>query len=86
MCEGRHKSAQAKHQPRLAPGGLNVIALREIQEGEELTLDYALFIDESMEPFNCQCGSENCRQLVFGQKENSVSRMLVQRGRKVASK
>ena len=66
--------------------GLNVIALREIQVGEELTLDYALFIDESMEPFNCQCGSENCRQLVFGQKENSVSRMLVQRGRKVASK
>ena len=66
--------------------GLNVIALREIHEGEELTLDYALFIDESMEPFNCRCGSENCRQLVFGQKENSVSRMLVQRGRKVASK
>ena len=59
--------------------GLNVIAIRSIAEGEELTLDYALFIDESMEPFACQCGSENCRILVSGAKENTVTRMQVQR-------
>ncbi|MEK6780676.1 MAG: SET domain-containing protein-lysine N-methyltransferase [Bacteroidota bacterium] len=59
--------------------GLNVIATRTIYEGEELTLDYAMFIDESMEPFACQCGSDNCRQMVSGMKENTVTRMQVQR-------
>jgi len=46
--------------------------LRDVAKGEELTLDYALFLDESMEPFACQCGSENCREMVFGVKENAI--------------
>jgi len=49
-----------------------VIAIKDIAKGEELTLDYALFLDESMEPFVCQCGSENCREMVFGVKENAI--------------
>jgi len=52
--------------------GLNVIALKDIAKGEELTLDYALFLDESMQPFACECGSENCREMVFGVKENAI--------------
>jgi len=52
--------------------GLNVIAIKDVAKGEELTLDYALFLDESMEPFACQCGSENCREMVFGVKENAI--------------
>ena len=55
--------------------GLNVIAMMEISEGEELTLDYALFLNESMESFACQCGSDNCRQVVFGLKKNSITQM-----------
>ncbi|PZR30133.1 MAG: hypothetical protein DI538_23390 [Azospira oryzae] len=55
--------------------GLNVVASRDIAEGEELTLDYAQFLNESMESFACQCGSENCRQVVFGLKENSITQM-----------
>ncbi len=58
--------------------GLNVVALRDIKEGEELTLDYASFIDESMEPFACQCGSENCRKIVFGRKNNSITKIEVE--------
>lgn len=54
--------------------GLNVIALREIGENEELTLDYAYLLDESIEPFTCQCGSENCRELVFGMKGNAAAK------------
>lgn len=66
--------------PNTAYDGLNVIATRDIGEGEELTVDYALFIDESMEPFACQCGSENCRELiVFGKKEKVIPRLRVQR-------
>lgn len=49
--------------------GLNVIATRDIEPGDELTLDYALFLDETMEPFACQCGSKNCREMIFGTRE-----------------
>ncbi len=52
--------------------GLNVVALKNIQKGEELTLDYASFLDETAEPFNCQCGSPNCRGRVSGLKGNMI--------------
>lgn len=53
--------------------GLNVIALRDIKKGEELTLDYTNFLDEHMEPFHCSCGSNNCRGLIQGIKNNSLT-------------
>ena len=53
--------------------GLDVIALHPIKIGEELTLDYADFLDEHMEPFNCRCGSKSCRGLITGILGNSVS-------------
>ena len=53
--------------------GLNVYALRDIKKGEELTLNYALFLDEHMEPFMCSCGSENCRGYITGTPASSVT-------------
>lgn len=53
--------------------GLNVIALRPIRKGEELTLDYAHFLDTSMEPFECRCGSKSCRGSINGVEGNSVT-------------
>jgi D-alanine-D-alanine ligase len=53
--------------------GLNVLAIRNIKKGEELTLDYAHFLDENMEPFHCQCGSPNCRGLIMGTNHNSLT-------------
>ena len=53
--------------------GLNVLATRAIKKDEELTLDYAQFLDENMEPFQCQCGSANCRGLIVGVSNNSVN-------------
>jgi D-alanine-D-alanine ligase len=53
--------------------GLNVHALRNIAKDEELTLDYAQFLDENMEPFQCQCSSANCRGLIMGVKKNSLT-------------
>jgi D-alanine-D-alanine ligase-like ATP-grasp enzyme len=52
--------------PNTAYEGLNVVASRDIPTGEELTLDYATFLDETTEPFVCQCGSENCREYIIG--------------------
>lgn len=54
--------------------GLNVVATRPIKKGEELTLDYAAFLDEHMEPFNCQCGTPACRGLITGIPGNSVTK------------
>lgn len=41
--------------------GLNVVAIREIEAGEELTIDYSTFCDERMTEFDCKCGSPSCR-------------------------
>jgi D-alanine-D-alanine ligase len=59
--------------PNTAFDGLDVLAIRDIKKDEELTLDYAQFLDENMEPFQCQCGSKNCRGLIMGTKHNSLT-------------
>ena len=53
--------------------GLNVVALREIRPGEELTLDYSALINEEGEPFDCRCGASSCRGRVVGSPGNSVT-------------
>ncbi len=52
--------------------GLNVIADRDILQGEELTLDYALLINDTAQEFECSCKASNCRGTIKGSKENSV--------------
>jgi len=52
--------------------GLNVITNRDIKKGEELTLDYGQFLDHTMEPFECKCGSSKCRGLIQGKQKNSL--------------
>ena len=59
--------------PNTAFDGLNVLALKNISAGEELTLDYAHFLDENMEPFQCQCGAKECRGLIQGIPSNSLT-------------
>ena len=57
-------------EPNTAFSGLNTIAIKDIQKGEELTLDYAEFLDETMEPFECSCGSTRCRKMISGSSTN----------------
>ena len=52
--------------------GLNVYTNRAIKKGDELTLDYAHFLDHTMEPFSCACGSSKCRGLIKGNKKIKV--------------
>lgn len=54
--------------PNTAFRGLNVIAIRDIPRGEELTIDYSDFCDERMIPFDCVCGSTKCRGKITGTK------------------
>ena len=38
-----------------------LIAGRDIKEGDEITIDYALTEDSFSDPFPCNCGAEKCR-------------------------
>lgn len=40
-------------------------AKRQINVGEELTVDYATLRDEAMPHFVCACGTKNCRSIIF---------------------
>ncbi len=57
--------------PNTAYRGLDVIALKKINKFEELTLDYGNFLDDSMLPFQCHCGSSNCRGIISGKAGNT---------------
>jgi hypothetical protein len=46
--------------------GLNLVARRRIQSGEQITADYGTFCNESLEPFVCSCGSPECRGTIRG--------------------
>jgi SET domain-containing protein len=46
-------------------GQITYVAMRDIQSGEELTLDYAMIDDDNFE-MKCECGKSNCRKTVTG--------------------
>lgn len=59
--------------PNTAYKGLNLVAIRQISAGEELTMDYSDLLNESAETFDCQCGAPGCRKKITGTKGNSVT-------------
>lgn len=59
--------------PNTGYDGLNVVALKDIGKGEELTLDYATFLNETSATFECHCRAGNCRRIVSGTKGTSVT-------------
>jgi uncharacterized protein len=44
-------------------------ALKDIETGEALTMDYASTEDRLFKQFECLCSSDNCRHWVTGRKE-----------------
>jgi len=60
--------------PNTGYRGLDVVALRAIAAGEELTLDYALMLNEHSASFTCQCGVTNCRGTVQGWSGTTIGR------------
>jgi D-alanine-D-alanine ligase len=53
--------------------GLNVVAKRDIERNEELTIDYTMILDETATPFECRCGSANCRRTIRGSLGNTLT-------------
>jgi D-alanine-D-alanine ligase-like ATP-grasp enzyme len=46
--------------------GLNLTARRRVAPGEQITVDYCTFSNETLESFRCNCGAANCRGVVEG--------------------
>ena len=47
-------------------GQISLVAMRDIQAGEEVTYDYAMSDGSSYDEFPCGCGSRHCRGQVSG--------------------
>ena len=47
-------------------GQIGLIAMRDIQTGEELTFDYAMSDGGPYDEFECDCGNPTCRHKVTG--------------------
>lgn len=47
-------------------GGSILVAMRDIEPGEELTFDYAMCDASDYDEFTCLCGMTNCRGIVTG--------------------
>lgn len=47
-------------------GQIGLVAMRDIQVGEELTFDYAMSDGGPYDEFECNCGSQTCRRKVTG--------------------
>jgi hypothetical protein len=47
-------------------GQIVFVAMRDIEPGEELTHDWATTDDDAYE-MECNCGADNCRNVVTGQ-------------------
>ena len=59
-------------EPNTAYRGLDLVALRDIAAGDELTLDYGLVYDDAMPPFACRCGAPGCRGEIRGKAGNTI--------------
>lgn len=46
-------------------GEITFVAMRDIEVGEELTIDYA-FLDNEDYSFQCTCGEKECRSIITG--------------------
>ncbi|MBU1167935.1 MAG: SET domain-containing protein-lysine N-methyltransferase [Proteobacteria bacterium] len=49
--------------------GLTIWAIKDIESGEALTMDYASTEDFLFKQFKCLCQSDNCRHWISGRKE-----------------
>jgi D-alanine-D-alanine ligase-like ATP-grasp enzyme len=67
--------------PNTAYRGLDLVALRDIAAGEEMTVHFAALSGEEMEGFDCMCGAPQCQgafefpRCIDAQKSFSLSRL-----------
>ncbi|MDX2042512.1 MAG: SET domain-containing protein [Acidobacteriota bacterium] len=47
-------------------GMIEIVAMREIESGEQITFDYAMCLTSDFGNMDCLCGAANCRKQVTG--------------------
>ena len=47
-------------------GNVVLVSMHDITPGEELTIDYCLFIGDPKFSMNCRCGQASCREVISG--------------------
>jgi hypothetical protein len=47
-------------------GAATLVAMRDIEPGEEITYDYAMTDTSAYDQFTCRCGANNCRSGITG--------------------
>jgi hypothetical protein len=53
--------------PNVGMGGnILLVSMADIPAGEELTIDYALFLGDPTFAMECQCGAAQCRRVIRG--------------------
>lgn len=45
-------------------GKVTMIALRDIKEGEEISIDYSIIEGDDLWEMKCTCGEKNCRKII----------------------
>ena len=45
-------------------GQIDIVAIKDIKEGEEITIDYSIIEGDAFWEMPCSCGSSNCRKIV----------------------
>lgn len=45
-------------------GKINIVAIKNIKEGEEITIDYSIIEGDDMWEMKCSCGSPKCRGII----------------------
>jgi uncharacterized protein len=59
-----------------------IMALRDIEAGEELTYDYNLFDGDIDEKAPCYCGLKNCRRTMFSEEEVARQKKVLRQRKK----
>jgi uncharacterized protein len=59
-----------------------IVALRDIQAGEELTYDYCLWDGEPGDEAPCYCGAKNCRGTMYSEEEIARQKKLLRQREK----
>lgn len=59
-----------------------IIALRDIEAGEELTYDYCLWDGEPGDEAPCYCGAGNCRGTMYSKEEIARQKRLLRKKEK----
>ena len=59
-----HKFLNHSCSPSAGMRGLTIISIRDIREGEEITVDYSTIEGDRRWEMKCACGAKKCRKLV----------------------